>query len=888
MFTQGIVLQHVMTSISSSIDLISLIERAHDATGQQAILQSLATLTDTLREQLMTGLLTRGDNEPEQRAILHLLAAHCLDSANNVSQAVKERGEKSLRKFVPTTNLRKAKLLANSEAGPLAARFIVRRLTQPGSLSAAAVEASIYALALIGTTEALRGLGVYIQSLTANECPLYDLIRLWRHTPNPDEFGQYVLAPALQVCQKTEIRLYNFPSLVGVQHLTMLEKLDVARGTAITDLSPLTGLPHLKELQLEGCRKVHDFSVLETLTELEVLIIRGCDASHFEIDMLKHLPGLRHLQLRSLVGLYDTHMLHDFPTLEVLDLSSNRHLSTLTSLTGLPNLRTLRLNNCARLKNIYILTNLPQLETLELKGGRALKDFHALQSLVKLQELNLHANPTLYSLTGILPLPSLRVLDLSSCNNLVDINALAGMPELESLCLEACERLQDLHGLTGLPGLSSLDLTRCSSLQSLRNLGSLPGIQTFALSACDELSDLQGLGAMSNLHSLKVNRCRKLHSLDGLEALSALEELYLENLEALKDLNALAKSASKPHLRKLEIASCLSLANFFAIKDMPNLQEVQLSMPYNISPPDLLSFQGLPGLICLKIYADVGSIAGLGQLSQLQVLTIGGSRVIDWGELSRLHQLRSLSLWGGQVDFTVLAGLANLQTLTLSIANTECQDLTNLPGLRSLQMRGHQLQSLEGLAGLYNLQTLDLSGCSHLERIVNLSDDLVNLEELDIKGCANLEDISGLADVTSLHTLNCSRCTNLRDLRPLASLHRLEKLDLSGNTSLEDISPLIYLNALKELHLNGCRELEDITSLANLLRLELVNLNWTQVSDLSALAKLSHLRILELLAQEVKDLTPLHHLPRLQRLWVCSGVQGMKELRAKVKDFHIF
>jgi internalin A len=882
-----------------------LIERAHDATGQHTVLQSLATLTDNVREQLIAGLLTRGDNEPEHRAILHLLAAHCLDSTNNVSQAVKERVEKSMRKFVPITNLSKAKLLVNSEAGPLAARFIVQQLTQPGLLSATAIEASIHALALIGTTEALQGLGVFIQGLTANEYPLDDLVRLWRRTPNPSEFGQYVMAPVLQIDQKTELRLYDFSSLAGVQYLTMLEILDVERGTAITDLSPLTGLPHLKALRLEGCRKAHDFSMLATLTKLEVLIIHGCDASHFETNMLKHLPCLRRLELRSLIGLRDTHILHDFPTLEVLDLSNNRNLSALTSLTGLPNLRTLRLNNCAKLENIHTLTNLPQLETLELKGSRALKDFRALQSLVNLQELNLHANPTLHSLTDILPLPCLRVLDLSSCSNLVDINALAGASQLESLNLGSCERLQALCGLADIPGLSSLDLTRCSSLQSLHHLGHLPSMQTFSLSTCDELLDLQGIGGMYNLHSLRIDHCGKLHSLNGIETLGALEELHLENLETLQDINALTKPESKPHLCKLEIANCSSLTDFCAIRDMPNLQEILLSIPYTESPPELPSFQGLPKLISLKIRGQVSSIAGLGQLSQLQELELfvgsfrvsshafewsvtGSSRSLEWGELSHLHQLRSLSLWGCQVDFSALAGLTNLQTLSLfSVANTDCKGLTNLPSLRDLLIQSSQLQSLEGLAGLYNLQTVMLPRCSHLKRIINLSDDLVNLKTFDVNDCSSLEDISGLANVTSLHTLNCSKCTSLRDIRPLASLHQLERLDFSKNTSLEDISPLIHLAGLKRLSLNECSKVEDITSLADLAHLEIVSLNWTEVSDISALAKLSHLRILDILAQKVKDLTPLHHLPNLHELWARSGTRGLKELRVKVKDLNI-
>lgn len=161
-----------------------------------------------------------------------------------------------------------------------------------------------------------------------------------------------------------------------------------------------------------------------------------------------------------------------------------------------------------------------------------------------------------------------------------------------------------------------MSFSHCSSLQSLRHLGHLPSMQAFSLSACDELSDLQGIGGMCNLHSLRIDRCRKLHSLDGIETLRALKELHLENLETLQDISALARPESKPHLCRLEIAFCPSLADFFAIRDMPNLQEIRLSIPYNVvSPPDLPSFQGLPRLVSLKIRGSVSSIAGLGQLS---------------------------------------------------------------------------------------------------------------------------------------------------------------------------------------------------------------------------------------------------------------------------------
>jgi len=68
--------------------------------------------------------------------------------------------------------------------------------------------------------------------------------------------------------------------------------------STITDLRPLTNLPHLKELSLDQCYILTDLTPLSKLSELQRLSLEGCK----DLSDLRPLNGLRNLSNLFLLG----------------------------------------------------------------------------------------------------------------------------------------------------------------------------------------------------------------------------------------------------------------------------------------------------------------------------------------------------------------------------------------------------------------------------------------------------------------------------------------------------------------------------------------------------------------------------------------------------------
>ena len=97
----------------------------------------------------------------------------------------------------------------------------------------------------------------------------------------------------------------------------------------------------------------------------------------------------------------------------------------------------------------------------------------------------------------------------------------------------------------------------------------------------------------------------------------------------------------------------------------------------------------------------------------------------------------------------------------------------------------------------------------------------------------------------------------------IAKLDKLEILDLN-DTQVSDLVPLSGLSGLQRLYLNNT-QVSDLVPLSGLSGLQVLYLNDTQVSDLVPLSGLSGLQTLYLTKTQVRDLRPIRHLTGLLR-----------------------
>ncbi|KAG9352538.1 hypothetical protein JZ751_020952 [Albula glossodonta] len=275
-------------------------------------------------------------------------------------------------------------------------------------------------------------------------------------------------------------------------------------------------------------------------------------------------------------------------------------------------------------------------------------------------------------------------------------------------------------------------------------------------------------------------------------ALGQLEELDLSDLRYLSDLTFNRLTSCTPQLRRLSLAGCHIAFEFDPYRGRP-------SAPQSSA---LLSLRNLHSLL----RDQVGTMQAL-DLSRTAI-TPESLRTLAQVQGLRLVELRLR----GCKELTDRAVEAlckhqpELQTLDLSA----CTELTSravlalasgLQGLRHLYLsRVWRVTDggLAELAGLRDLQTLDLSECLHISgaelvKGLSLPQSGARLVSLNFRNCTYIKDLTvfSLAQLlgSSLHVLDLTSCQYLTDL------------------SVRSITS--YLPGLVVLRLGRCKEITD-------------------------------------------------------------------------------
>ena len=270
--------------------------------------------------------------------------------------------------------------------------------------------------------------------------------------------------------------------------LTRLEKLTV-EGQSFDSLRFLSGLSHLKELNLTECKfPSEDLSVIAGLPSLTSLTLAECglstvagletaqnitylDLSSNTIRNLEPLSSMIHLrevylQHNALTGLT---ALNTLTELEKLDVSYNS-LSSIASIAACVKLTWLEAGNNA-LTNLGAVDNLPALTHLGVSNN-ALSDVSILANCTGLTELSIASN-TISDISALSTLVNLEVFDFSyntitalpawsegcalrtidgSYNALTNIDVLKNMQELSYVYMD----YNQITSIAALAGCSKL------------------------------------------------------------------------------------------------------------------------------------------------------------------------------------------------------------------------------------------------------------------------------------------------------------------------------------------------------------------------------------------------------------------------------------------------
>ena len=411
----------------------------------------------------------------------------------------------------------------------------------------------------------------------------------------------------------------------------------------------------------------------------------------------------------------------------------------------------------------------------------------------------------------------------------------------------------------------------------------------------------------------------------GEEYSTAAEELDLSDRN-LTDAD-LVNLGKMTNLKTLDLQGNNALSDLTPLSGLTSLTSLSLPCPSEIR--DLTPLAGLTGLAKLNISEDwsntppisyVEDYSPLSGLTNMENLSLIVTDLQDLSFVKNMTKLERLRLNGSvsAPDLTALSGLTRLQDLRVMSAGLgSLEGLAPLTELRSLDIRDESdtlyVDDLSFLAGMTKLQYLrcDACGLSSLQGMENLT----NLRELWLYGNdATILDLDPMANLTSLEQARLplmadgyvyngdglAGLVNLTDLdmdcaveslEPLRNLTKLRNLSIRNGGNVEgayqSLEPLSGLTGLQTLEVRisdadssvDLSPLSGLTNLRNLyIQADCADYRVQSVASLEPLANLTGLRSLELYIYNVTDISPLAALTNLQSATVYAYNNSVPEI----------
>lgn len=263
--------------------------------------------------------------------------------------------------------------------------------------------------------------------------------------------------------------------LTPLAGLTALTQLNVAGNVDIDSVAPLAGLTNLQGFRGTGLENVTDWDSISTLTALQEVALAGTGIT--DVSFLSGMTALINLDLGSNTGLSDLSPLSGLDNLQWLVIS-NTGVTNFDAVGAIPSIEWLDADglNVSDFSGILNLTNLTEfvlgdvtstawnqlngitvpLEYLYL-SGEGITDVSWLEGL-NIEALTLYDTP-LTSFDSVAAVEGLRFLYVEN-SNFSDVSPLAGLTSLETVYLDG-NHVADISPLEvlGLSTLSAADQT---------------------------------------------------------------------------------------------------------------------------------------------------------------------------------------------------------------------------------------------------------------------------------------------------------------------------------------------------------------------------------------------------------------------------------------------
>ncbi|CAK9173285.1 unnamed protein product [Ilex paraguariensis] len=524
-----------------------------------------------------------------------------------------------------------------------------------------------------------------------------------------------------------------------LQSMNLLQVL-VLFNPGLSSVQSLSSMNMLKVLVLRGCDLLAHIEDLEKLTDLSVLEISGAKSLKKIPDVFHHMTKLRSLNLSA-------------PQIEELP----------ASFYGLTELRWLILKGCSCLKEMQSLKKFEKLLVLNLSGATSLEKFPEknVKALEKLETLDL-SNTSIKSIPILRGIRALTHLSASDCHGVERLRSIQSLTNLQVLDLSgsSIEEFRD-QSFNSNDKLRILDLSRTEISWLPSNLSDP---RQLYLKGCLRLTELPFIDSLKSLEAL---------DLSGASNLEKINDKFFQNLKKLRVLNLsetkvkdLPPLSTLCNLRQLLLSGCLSL------KTLPTLD--------SLSKLEVLDLSGCNALTVIKDKS-------FEQMSHLQRLTLSATKIEKLPSLSKLGNLRHLSLRKCtnlklEVPLNFPSCLEALNLCGIS-SLTRADFLEHMGHLRVLDLSETELEQLPPLSNLKNLVHLSLRGCEKLETLP-LLEEHTKLEILDLSG-TRVKPMPSLTKLSNLHQFLPSNCLSSEEIKNLPyEISELTQLEQSHQTDM--------------------------------------------------------------------------------------------------------
>jgi hypothetical protein len=306
----------------------NLVGRAHLDLWRETIIMVAGHANTRQREELLSGILDRAEEEPRYARTLRLLAAACQETLPSVSDVLAGRLDQAVTMLLPAR--RKTDPPALAAVGHSLLRSLPRSLKQ---LSEKAAEQTVRTVALIGGEDAFRLLEGYAEE--TREGVVDAFIHAWSYF-DADAYVDAILS-RLPLARRdvTVTHSGQMDSLVRLRSLTRLRV-----ECPVRELDFLAELPPLQSLwmtALEG----GDLSALRVHADLKELMLFGVGPIT-GASILAELKGLVSLSI-PVSGEFDLNILVSIPKLVSLSLADVTAEADLSPISRLSNLRDVHL-----------------------------------------------------------------------------------------------------------------------------------------------------------------------------------------------------------------------------------------------------------------------------------------------------------------------------------------------------------------------------------------------------------------------------------------------------------------------------------------------------------------------------------------------------------------